>query len=128
MSGNATRILALLNEKIAPGTVIPKPQARADFIVKGWGKRRGERALIYSIPNHSNPGYPHEKGITSSEWEQAFDHLMASGDFSHRWFKESMNACFKEGSCNFTTIGGIFELLGYAQYDQGTYLRRGADC
>jgi hypothetical protein len=63
----ATKILALLEEMVSPGAVIPKPQAHADFIVKGWGKRRGERALVYSIPNQSNPSRPHETRVTSSE-------------------------------------------------------------
>ena len=43
------------------GTVIPKPDARSDFIIKGWGKRRGEDALIYYITNHRNPNKPYQK-------------------------------------------------------------------
>src|SRR5207247_3990394 len=37
-------ILAEIEREIIPGTIIPKPQARADFIVKGWGSRRGGSA------------------------------------------------------------------------------------
>jgi hypothetical protein len=48
-----TTILAEIERKIIAGTIIPKPQGRADFIVKGWGVRRGDRALIYTIPNHT---------------------------------------------------------------------------
>jgi hypothetical protein len=61
--------LAMIYERIIqiarPGTVIPKPAAKADFLVKDIGTRRGERALIYSIPNHQNPGKPYHKGITA---------------------------------------------------------------
>ena len=57
-------ILAEIERKIGPGTIIPKPQARADFIVKGWSVRRGERALIYTIPNHKAPTKPYQKGVT----------------------------------------------------------------
>ena len=89
-----------LREKITPGTLIPKPKAKGGFIVKGWGIRRGENALIYLIPNWTEPTKTHQKGITTSEWKQAIERL----------------TCAKEGSCNFTTIGGIFELLGYAYY------------
>ena len=32
-----------------------------------------------------------------------------------------MTPCAKEGYCNFTTIGGLFELLGHATYEQGRY-------
>jgi hypothetical protein len=114
-------ILAEIESKIIPGTIIPKPQARADFVVKGWGLRRRERALIYTIPNHKTPTKPHEKGVTVSEWVQAFEQLTNAGNFSSAWFKKSMPVCAKEGGCNFTTIGGIFELLRYAAYDRGTY-------
>jgi hypothetical protein len=80
------------------------------------GKRRGERALIYTIPNHRTPMEPYEKGVTVSEWKEAFEHLMEAGDFTRSWFVQAMPACNKEGGCNFTTTGGIFELLGYAAY------------
>jgi hypothetical protein len=42
-------------QRLSPGTVIPKPEAKDDFTVKGWGKRNGEAALIYFIPNHNDP-------------------------------------------------------------------------
>ena len=114
-------ILVEIEREIVPGTIILKPQARADFIVKGWGVRRAERALIYTIPNHKTPIRPYQKGVTVSEWVQAFEHLINAGDFSRSWFERSMPACAKEGGCNFTTIGGIFSILGHASYDRGTY-------
>ncbi len=106
--------------KIEAGTVIPKPRAKGEFVVKGWGTRRGEHALIYKIPNNKNPDRPYEKGITVSEFKQAYEEIVKSGEFSSKWFKKNMNECSKEGSCNFTTIGGIFEMLGLAVYDYGT--------
>jgi hypothetical protein len=118
-------ILAAIENKIIPGTIIPKPQARGDFIAKGWGPRRGERAFIYTIPNNKTPTKPYEKGVTVLEWVKAFKHLTDAGDFSRSWFNRSMPECAKEGGCNFTTIGGVFELLGYAAYDRGTYRRTG---
>ena len=117
-------ILDRIEEKAAPGTVIPKPEARGDFVVKGWGRRRGERALIYTIPNHSAFGRPHQKGINESEWVKAFDRLTETGEFSRSWFQRSLSDCAKEGSCNFTTIGGIFELLGDARYEKHGVYRR----
>jgi hypothetical protein len=44
-----------------------------------------------------------------------------------------MTACHREGTCNFTTIGGIFELLKYAVYERRGLCRRlpgyeGAEC
>jgi hypothetical protein len=109
-------IVEELKKRITPSTVIPKPNAKADFIVKGWGKRRGEEALIYWIPNHSNPSKPYEKGITVSESRQAYNHIRSGNDFTREWFNEQMAACTKEGGCNFTTIGGLFEVLGIVRY------------
>jgi hypothetical protein len=103
-------------------TVIPKPEARSNFTVKGWGKRRGEPALIYNIPNNKNPKRHNEKGITESEWRRAYIQLMKTGYFTTKWFKENLSDCAEEGSCNFTTIGGIFEELGLAEYScRGRY-------
>lgn len=105
-----------IKAKIQANTVIPKIRAKKDFTVKGWGKRRGENALIYRIPSH-NPNKPYyEKGITESEWIDAYNQLMKTGYFTHQWFEENLPDCAKEGSCNFTTIGGIFELLKLAKH------------
>lgn len=120
-------ILTEIKREITAGTIIPKPHARADFIVQEWGTRRGECALIYTIPNHKAPTKPYKKGITASEWVQAFEHLTDAGDFSRSWFRQFMPACAKEGGCNFTTIGGVFVVLGHAVYDgPGTYRRSGS--
>jgi hypothetical protein len=110
---------------ISPGTVIPKPENKGQFVVKGWGERRGEPALIYSIPNHSNSAKPYHKGITVSEFEKAYEVLERSGEFTRAWFNDHLPACAKEGGCNFTTIGGIFQLLGVARYsERGVYVRK----
>lgn len=115
-------IVEKIRASTRPGTVIPKPEAKADFRVKGWGERRGEPALIYSIPNHQNPNAPHHKGETQSEFEKAYQVLQRTGEFSRSWFNQYLPARAKEGGCNFTTIGGIFQLLGLAEYsERGTY-------
>lgn len=116
-----TKILAEIEKQIALGTIIPKPQAKGSFKVKEWGTRRGERALIYTVPSRKTPSKPYRKGITESEWVSAFDQLKSEGEFTRDWFEASMPACAKDGACNFTTIGGIFQLLGYADYERGAY-------
>lgn len=117
-------ILELIREIAKPGVVIPKPEAKSEFIVKGWGKRRGEEALIYYIPNHENRDRPNQKGVNVSEWEKAYSRVMSGEDFSRQWFEKNMAACFEEGDCNFTTIGGIFQLLGLVDYERGAYKSR----
>ncbi|MBI3714064.1 MAG: hypothetical protein HY253_14040 [Burkholderiales bacterium] len=111
-----------IQELILPGTIIPKPKAKADFVVKDWGTRRSEKALIYFIPNHVNTTKPSQKGVTVSEFEKAFSELQKSRKFTREWFNKHLALCAKEGSCNYTTIGGIFELLGEATYsNRGLY-------
>lgn len=113
-----------IRQSVLPGTVIPKPEAQADFVVKGFGKRRGEEALVYLIPNHRNPSKPYEKGLCVSELEAAFAQLKSTGALSRSWFEANLPGCASEGACNFTSIGGIFQLLGEAQYaSRGVYVR-----
>ena len=116
-------IVKLVEKVATPGTVIPKPMTDASC-VKRWGRRRGERALIYIIPNRQNRNRPYSKGITESEWRRAYDRLTTYGQISRKWFHSTLPECNKEGSCNFTTIGGVFELLGLAAYvPRGIYRR-----
>ena len=115
-------IIGRIENEILPGTVIPKPQTDREHRVKGWGVRRGECALIYTIPNHCTPSQPYAKGVTVSDWEQAYEQLMSSGTLKYSWFKSAMAECSKSGPCNFTTIGSVFMLLGIAvRHGQGVY-------
>lgn len=114
----------ILNE-INPDTVIPKPAARESFTVKGEGRRRGERALVYRIPNHNDPARPHEKGVTATDLEKAHIELIQTGSLTRAWFNDHLAACADEGAYNFTTIGGLFIFLGEAEYaERGTTYRR----
>ena len=97
------------------GDVIPKPNAKESFLIKGMGKRRGEEALIYLIPSHTGRS-PYQKGITLSEFDSAYSQLKTSGELTRQWFNLNLQKCAKEGACNFTTVGGIFELLKLAKY------------
>jgi len=113
-----------IKTKVTSGTVIPKPEAKANFVVKGWGMRRGETALIYQIPNHNNPRKPYEKGVNEGEWNKVYKRILYGENFTTDWFNRNMPNCAKEGSCNFTTIGGIFQLLGLVDYERGVYKPR----
>jgi len=104
------------------GDEIPKPEAKAPFLIKSMGVRRGESALIYTIPSHTG-ARRYEKGVTLSEFEKAYAQLQSAGHLDRSWFNSELSACAKEGSCNFTTIGGVFEILGLAKYaERGRYI------
>lgn len=58
----------LESAKKKQGSEIPKPEAKDVFRIKGLGIRRGESALVYTIPSHTGKK-PYEKGIALSEFE-----------------------------------------------------------
>lgn len=120
-------ILERIKSDVRPGTVIPKPQSALEYRVVGWGQSRGEDALVYSIPTRSSGGKPSTKRIKISDFQAAYDVLVKTGKFTHNWFEENLPDCAKDGNCNFTTIGGIFELLGEAQYGHRGAYRRATD-
>lgn len=97
--------------RVPEGTPIPKPQGGSS-IVKGFCERRGEPALVYSI--NQKAAKPSNKAVTRSEWVQAFVQLRDTGALTRPWFKAAMPERAERDPCNFTTIGGVFVLLGYA--------------
>jgi hypothetical protein len=103
-------------ETLPVGIHIPKPQSANSAKLEGWCIRRGERALVYSMPNHSKPDKRHKKGVTVCELRQAYERLVATGEFTRSWFKEWMPDCNREGACNYTTIGSVFELVRVAKH------------
>jgi len=98
------------------GTVIPKPRTDK-HIVKGLGCRRGELAIVYTIPNQHKPTQPSEKGVTKSEIEATYAELVRSGVVTRKWFTMNLPECYAEGPCNYTSIGGLLVLIGVARYD-----------
>jgi|SRR3990172_6005088 len=115
-------IVDRITNEIMPGQIIPKPFTKTNS-VKGWGKRRDQPALIYYIPSRNSNKKPYQKGVTESEFELAYRHLMQTESLTRKWFNENLTDCAAEGPCNFTTIGGIFQLLGIARYvGKGLYV------
>ena len=113
---NNLNIIELIEKYIKEEMIIPRPYAKLDFKVKGFGIRRGKRALIYFVPNSKNLKKPNEKGISLIEFQKAYNQLNKYNELTFKWFEQNLPECNKEGSCNFTTIGGIFKLLNLAVY------------
>ena len=111
-------IVSRIRAEIPEGACIPKPIAKP-YKVKGWRHRRNEPALVCF-----NPASPHPKGITETEFEKAYNQLCETGEFTRQWFQRSLSKCADEGSCNFTTIGGIFVLLDEASHSESGVYRR----
>lgn len=108
-----------------PGTKIPKPKSTEEYIIVRWGKSRGEEALVYQLPMKPTSKKPSEKRVTISAFKKAYEVLINEGEIRHSWFSKEFPNLKKDGSCNFTTLGGIFVLLGEATYEQrGIYKRK----
>lgn len=118
-------IIDRIRDEINSGDVIPKPSGAKKFLVKGWEERRGSQALIYTIPNRKIQEDSYQKNITMEEFETSYRQLEENGQFTRKWFNLNVSGCAKQGPCNFTTIGGIFELLSLAQYSgRGVYVKK----
>ena len=109
-------IVDRIRSEIKAGDIIPKPAAKEDFTVKGWGRSRGKAALVYYIPSHTHPDKPSTKRVTDADFEATYDRLVGNREFTRQWFQERLPVCAGDGDCNFTTIGGIFILLELAEY------------
>ncbi|MGB6129032.1 MAG: hypothetical protein WBG30_09800 [Psychrilyobacter sp.] len=103
------------------GMIIPKPYTEKQ-IIKGLGKRRGKEPLIYKIPSRTVKNKYYEKGINCDEFNFSFSLLKQKKYFDRKTFNTELPYCSKEGGCNFTTIGGLFELLGVAEYRENKYV------
>lgn len=103
------------------GRNIPKPYTEKQ-IIKGLGKRRGKEALIYKIPSRTIKDDFNEKGINCDEFNYSFSLLKQNKYFDRKTFNTELPDCSKEGGCNFTTIGGLFELLNVAEYKENKYI------
>lgn len=57
-----------------------------------------------------------------SEFQAAYLQLVSAGVLTKVWFDQNLVRCSREGSCNFTTVGGLLCEFGVAAYDgRGTY-------
>lgn len=111
-----------LKELVDKNSRIPKPETNNEFKILRVGIRRNQPAIIYSIPSHINENIHYEKGITYSEFSSVLNELFNTGYVTRTWFNDNLPECAKEGSCNFTSLCGILELLGYCKYsEKGKY-------
>ena len=114
-------IVEKIKAKVQIGTVLPKPMAKSEFYFTGWCISNNEEAISYSIPNHKNPSKPHKKYIRISELAKAYDEFNKNGCITRKWFNTELSKLANEGSCSFTTIGGLLILLGEANYESAQY-------
>ncbi len=110
----ANAVIDRIVDEIAVGKKIPKPRGNTTF--EGVGATRsGERSVRYKINGTS------VKSVTESQLDSAFAQLHASGELTRPWFNDAFPVAARQ-TCHFTTIGGLFVLLGVAERSQpGVY-------
>ncbi|MCX6629118.1 MAG: hypothetical protein NTW28_15985 [Candidatus Solibacter sp.] len=83
-------------KRLPIGTPIPKVDSTREYKIKQWSYRDGEERLSYTVANKSIP----------VSWIRGCFEELRSTRFYHG--KDL-------GGCNFTTIGGLFVLIGIAE-------------
>lgn len=110
-------------KNICSGTRIPKPESEDAYTVKGIGRSRGEDALVYFIPGTSGS----TKRVPLSAFVWAEEQLSSTGKLLRTEFSHAYPEWDSDGSCNFTTLGGVFVFFGEAEYEsRGVYSKKGS--
>jgi len=117
-------IFELIKRTMLPGTRIPKPRSKETYRFVRWGFSRGEEALVYQIPAKPGTKKLSTKRIPRSVFEEAYETLLNKGEITKVWFANAFPKVDADGSCNFTTLGGIFQILNLAEWaGEGVYRR-----
>lgn len=102
-------------------TPIPKTKGRYTCILKvAVAKICGEKkdSFYYSIGSSSIKAVPFDTLYA------AYQRLTETGTFSRAWYRETFPAEARSRPCNFTTIGGVLVVLGFAEYMKNGIYRR----
>jgi len=76
----------------------------------------GEYAQVYEIPPRTRRQTPVEKRIPESVFKSAATELRSRGCLTRQWFCDTFPDLAAHDPCTFTTLGGVFELLGEVEY------------
>ena len=98
---------------------IPKPESGHVFI---------EKIGTTKIVETEKEGFQYSENRKYVPFETLFlcyKELLVSGELKTEWFKKTFPNEYKGRPCNFTTIGGVFELLNIATYkSRGVYIKK----
>ena len=104
------------------GNPDPETGDRRDVSSEGMGHPawRASAHLLHPQPEGRVEAAPEGRDCVGLETGMGATGL--DGELRTSWFTSALPGCSGEGSCNFTTIGGVFELLGLAVRDgRGAY-------
>ncbi|MCI6952658.1 MAG: hypothetical protein MR839_01975 [Spirochaetia bacterium] len=102
-------------------TLIPKPNTSARILKIAVANIHGEEkdSFYYLI------GSSRTKAVPFDTLYAAYQRLTETGTFSRAWYRETFPAEARSRPCNFSTIGGVLVVLGFAEYmKNGVYRRK----
>jgi hypothetical protein len=88
------------------GTSIPKVESTRNHQIKDWSFKGTKESFSYTVAS---------KSMRVSWIRGCFEELGKTGELRTAWFRESFYDGEDLGGCNFTTIGGLFILIGIAK-------------
>jgi hypothetical protein len=74
--------------------------------------------FTYAIGNNGN-----KKKVSFEEVEKAIKQIEEIGSINRKWYEQTFPQIASSKPCNFTSIGGVLEALGYAQYNEKKYIK-----
>lgn len=104
-------------------TRIPKPEGGFVTIVKiGETKIAGISYEAFQYEMNDKESY--RKYISFISFFESYNKLETTGSFNREWYKNQFSDEYKGRPCNVTTIGGIFMVMGIAEYRNMEYVKR----
>jgi hypothetical protein len=103
---------------VEPKTVIRGPLGRARYTVLGYDVQDGERNLVYGIPNRKRADKPDIKRVPFRDINAGYERLIEVGFLKRDWYAVYAPERARGRPCNFTIIGSVLTILGYAAYDK----------
>lgn len=55
--------------------------------------------------------------------EKVIKEIKETGSINSKWYEQTFPNIASSKPCNFNSIGGVLEVLGYAQYNEKKYIK-----
>lgn len=101
-----------VKSKIYNGMIFSKIKGKTNII------KVMDDGFTYSIGENGN-----KKKVTFREVEQAIIEIEQTGVINRKWYEKIFPKRSKSNPCNFTSIGGVLEALGYVKYIESNYVK-----
>ena len=101
-----------VKSNIYDGMKFSKPKVKSKII------KVLKDGFTYKIGENGN-----YKKVTFREVEGAIEKVEQTGSFNRIWYEETFPREAKSNPCNFTSIGGVLQELGYVKYVDKKYIK-----